>query len=52
MKEMGFAGLYALVDRQLPRELVYWLATRVDVPSNCLITVDGKKFPFDPVQVH
>uniref|UniRef100_A0A803N1Z9 Ubiquitin-like protease family profile domain-containing protein n=1 Tax=Chenopodium quinoa TaxID=63459 RepID=A0A803N1Z9_CHEQI len=52
VKEMGFAGLYASVDRQLSRELAYWLATRVDVPSNCLITLDGKEFPFDPVEVH
>lgn len=49
---MSFAGLYALVDRQLPRELCYWLATRVDVNSRSMVTIDGKEFGFSPIQVH
>ncbi|XP_021736040.1 uncharacterized protein LOC110702612 [Chenopodium quinoa] len=52
VEEMGFSGLFGLVDRQLPRELCYWLATRVDVPSYCLVTPDGLEFTFDPIQVH
>ncbi|XP_021764608.1 uncharacterized protein LOC110729198 [Chenopodium quinoa] len=52
VKEMGFAGLFGLIDRRLPRELAYWLGTRVDVPNNCLVTPDGLEFTFDPIQVH
>uniref|UniRef100_A0A803MR83 Uncharacterized protein n=1 Tax=Chenopodium quinoa TaxID=63459 RepID=A0A803MR83_CHEQI len=52
VQEMGFSGLFGLVDRQLPRELCYWLVTRVDVPSYSLVTPDGLEFTFDPIQLH
>uniref|UniRef100_A0A803NA55 Uncharacterized protein n=1 Tax=Chenopodium quinoa TaxID=63459 RepID=A0A803NA55_CHEQI len=49
---MGFPRMFGLVDRQLHRELYFWLATRVDVLSYCLINPDGLEFTVDPVQVH
>uniref|UniRef100_A0A803LY85 Uncharacterized protein n=1 Tax=Chenopodium quinoa TaxID=63459 RepID=A0A803LY85_CHEQI len=50
VREMGFGGLFYL--KWLPRQLAFWLCTRVDVSKRCLLTLDGQLFPLDPIQVH
>ncbi|XP_021734964.1 uncharacterized protein LOC110701658 [Chenopodium quinoa] len=51
--EMGFTGLLKIgVDMNLPRQLAYWLMTRID-PFNCTLTSrDGRVFPLSQNQVH
>ncbi|XP_021728502.1 uncharacterized protein LOC110695600 [Chenopodium quinoa] len=51
---MGFGGLLHLASSgmQLPRQLAYWLLTRVDPVSKILISPDGKEFSLSPNQVY
>lgn len=51
VEQMGFKSLLSLAGKGLPRTLCYWLATRVDVKSRELLTVDGKEFSLEPVHV-
>ncbi|XP_021714845.1 uncharacterized protein LOC110682806 [Chenopodium quinoa] len=52
--KMGFGGLLhlAALGMQLPRQLAYWLLTRVDPVSKTLISPDGKEFSLSPNQVY
>lgn len=50
--DMGMERLFSLVDRGLPRNLCYWIATRVDVPKKTLVACDKKEYPLSYIQVH
>ncbi|XP_021722779.1 uncharacterized protein LOC110690262 [Chenopodium quinoa] len=49
---MGFDGLLKIGEINLPRQLAYWLMTRID-PFNCALTSrDGRVFRLSQNQVH
>ncbi|XP_021769111.1 uncharacterized protein LOC110733378 isoform X1 [Chenopodium quinoa] len=50
--EMGFGGLLHLVsDMHLPRQLAYWIMTRIDPLNRSIIAPDGRVFSFSNNQV-
>ncbi|XP_021727891.1 uncharacterized protein LOC110695002 [Chenopodium quinoa] len=50
--EMGFGGILQLAfNMQLPRQLAYWLMTRIDPLRKMLITPDGVEFRLSKKQV-
>ncbi|XP_021740751.1 uncharacterized protein LOC110707037 isoform X1 [Chenopodium quinoa] len=50
--EMGFDGLLKIGEINLPRQLAYWLMTRID-PFNCTLTSrEGRVFKLSQNQVH
>ncbi|XP_021723293.1 uncharacterized protein LOC110690724 isoform X2 [Chenopodium quinoa] len=53
VREMGFGGLLEIGgNMNLPRQLAYWLMTRVD-PFNCTLTAqDGRVYRLSQNQVH
>ncbi|XP_021759317.1 uncharacterized protein LOC110724216 [Chenopodium quinoa] len=52
VNEMGFGGILHLVsDMHLPRQLSYWIMTRIDPLNRILIAPDGHEFPLSKNQV-
>ncbi|XP_021715861.1 uncharacterized protein LOC110683763 [Chenopodium quinoa] len=52
VRDMGFGTLFYAIGKRLPRQLAYWLCTRVDVDKKCLRMTDGIVNPFSSIQVH
>lgn len=51
VKEMGFYDLLWLVDKKLPRQLCYWLMTKLDPVKKRLVFSEDKIFPLNKNQV-
>ncbi|XP_021727867.1 uncharacterized protein LOC110694984 isoform X2 [Chenopodium quinoa] len=52
VREMGFGSLLNLVDVHLPRQLAYWLMTRIDPFGKVLRSPDGRLLKLFTNQVH
>ncbi|XP_021737681.1 uncharacterized protein LOC110704194 [Chenopodium quinoa] len=51
VSDMGFGKLLYYAGKSLPRNLSYWIATRVDVKNKTLVAVDGKEIRLNVAQV-
>lgn len=51
--EIGFGGLLTLASgMHLPRQLAYWLLSRVNPINNIFTSPDGMELRFPPIQVN
>ncbi|XP_021714741.1 uncharacterized protein LOC110682724 isoform X1 [Chenopodium quinoa] len=51
--DMGFGGLLHFASHMhLPRQLAYWIMTRIDPINRCLIGTNGRSIYFSKNQVH